>query len=102
MNSVDEENGRAFAALGEGDSPVTPIEAALFSANEVGELVDALTGKGVVSGGDAKQGAPGEEDFSPRSFGRFGSFAFVVVLHHTSKLAAVFMRKRGRHSQRYS
>src|SRR5438445_3016105 len=78
VNAVNEKHWRTVAVLGERDSPVTPIEAPLVSANQIGELVDALASKGIVGGRYAKQCATGQEDFSP------GWFAFVVVLHHAS------------------
>src|SRR5712671_5364128 len=88
MDAVNEKDGRAFAVLRERDSPVAPVEAALFTANEVGELVDALSGKRVVSRSRAKDGASGQKDLSP------GSFRSFVVLLHQSSLWAIKEKAR--------
>jgi hypothetical protein len=80
---VDEKYRRAFAVLGEGDPSVAPFEPSFFSANEVDELIDTLSGKRVVSRGSAKEGSAGQQDFLP------GSFRLFVVLLHQSSLGSV-------------
>ena len=45
---MNEKERRSFPVFGEGDSPVAPIEATIFTADEIGELVDALSRKSIV------------------------------------------------------
>src|ERR1700692_3553689 len=78
MNAVDQENRRTAATLGERDPSVTPVEAAFFASNQVGELIDALSRKGIIGSRSAKDGTAGQKNFSPRSF------SLVVLLHHSS------------------
>src|SRR5438105_13241483 len=59
VDSMDQKDRWAFATLGESDASVAPIEATLFSADQIGELVDALPGKRIIGCSDAKQGATG-------------------------------------------
>jgi len=67
MNAVDQENRWTLAALCERDPSVAPVKAALFATNQVGELVDTLSGKSVIGGGSAQDRAAGQKNFSPRS-----------------------------------
>jgi len=55
MNAMDQENRRTLAPLGERDAPVAPIKAALFTANEVRQLVDAFSRKSIVRGRRPKE-----------------------------------------------
>jgi hypothetical protein len=74
---MNEENRRAISSFGEGDSPAPPIESTLFATNEIGELVDALSGKRIISRGGAKESAPGHEDPAPA----------IIVFFHRWKLS---------------
>src|SRR6185312_11654113 len=99
MNAVNEENRRTFAALGEGNTPVAPLEATLFTANQIGELIDALPRESVVSSGNSEQGAARQKNLSPGSRVLVDALVdAVVVLHHTSlnqsgKVAAGAVKK---------
>ena len=54
---MNEKDWWALAVLGESDPPVTPFEPSFFSTNEVDELINAFSGKRVVSRGGAKEGS---------------------------------------------
>src|SRR2546423_10999736 len=76
---MNEKDRRPVAVPGKGDPSVTPFEAAFLSTNEVDELIDSLSRKGVVSRGSAKESSAGQQDFFPRSFRLFD-----VLLHQSS------------------
>src|SRR5512132_3774818 len=95
MNAVDEENRRAFATLGKGDPSVSPLEAAFLSADQVGELVDALACERIVGSGSGEDRPTGQQNLAPRSF------AFVVLLH-TPHFALVKEKARLLESNRAS
>jgi hypothetical protein len=59
VDPVNEKDRRTFAVPGEGDPSVTPFEPSFFSTNEVDELIDAFSRKGVVSRSGAKEGSAG-------------------------------------------
>src|SRR5438876_2492807 len=84
VNAVQQENGWAAAALGEGDSPVAPFKPALFASDQVGELVYAFSRKSIIGRGGAEERTTGQKNSSPRSFSLPESFSLVVVRHHSS------------------
>ena len=95
MNAVNEENRRTFASLGEGNTPVAPLESTLFTVNQVGQLIDALPRKSVVSSGNPEQGTARQKNFSPGSWVLVDA---VVVLHHTSLDRSERLPRRGKKS----
>ena len=72
MNTVNKKHRRAAASSSESDPVASPLEAALFTADEVGELVYTFSSECVVGGGGANMGAARQYDLAP---------AIVVILH---------------------
>jgi len=62
---VNEENRRTATSFGKRDAGAAPFEPAFFTTDEIGELVDAFSGKRVVRSGGADNGAARESDLSP-------------------------------------
>jgi hypothetical protein len=78
VNTVDEKDWRSASPLGESDAALAPVEPAFFTADEIGEMVDALSGKGIVRSGDAEQRTAGKKDLSP---GCIAYFDLVGIVH---------------------
>src|SRR5436853_2729212 len=77
MDSVDQQNRWATAAFGECDAALPPLEAALFAADKVGEVIDSLAREGVVGSSSAEQRAAGKQNLSPRCVPFFQVFSIV-------------------------
>src|SRR3954463_447761 len=87
MDPVDQQYRWSVAPLGERNAAIAPVEAAFLTPDEVGELVDAFPCKSVICRCRAKDGAAGQQNFSP------GWLSLVVVLHRSSLRSAE--KKRG-------
>src|SRR3954471_21149332 len=87
MDPVNQQHRWPVAPLGDGNAPIAPLEAAFLTPDEVGELVDAFPCKSVICRCRAKDGAAGQQNFSP------GWLSLVVVLHRSSLRSAE--KKRG-------